>query len=365
MQKPERRGGYQKNAVNCRHFRVPIKVGTMFLKVYKNAGDTFPAELLQRYQRSEQAFILALMEMILKGVSTQKLTRVIEEICGMNFTASTVAGFCKNLDYSVMVWNERDLAESAFPFLVLSAANFKIREKNCVHSYIAPLAVGVNAEGYREILGIQLVGSEGANCWPGFFAWLKRRGLHGVDLIVSKEYEGLDKAVKTYFQGAVWQRCQINYAKSVLDACPGQLREELNGCLTDFLAAPDLKTAQNLLKNIQDKFAARAREAVDILTHGFWDAFAVLGLPRYYRERLCTTTSIEPLNREIRRRERVIRIFPSHAAAMRVAGTILMEHHERWSTGRHYFNMDEYWSWKSRQKAGSILAVKETDLGIA
>jgi putative transposase len=192
--------------------------------------------------------------------------------------------------------------------------------------------------------------SETEDSWYEFFTWLKSRGLKGVDYVVSDNHGGLVNAAARCFQGATWQRCQTHFTRNILDNCPKRLKNELHGYLRSIFEAPNLESARSLLHATIDSFAAQAPKAVDILEQGFDDATAVLILPERYRKRLRTTNSIERLNEEIRRRERVIRIFPNHASAERLIGALLMEQDEIWSTGRKYFDMNEYWQWKNQQR---------------
>lgn len=351
----------QKNRGNCKPSKVPIRVGTMLFNVNKNKEGFFSTELFQRYRRSEQAFILALMEMFIKGLSTPKLIRVTEELCGTRFTASIMSDLCKNIDSNVAAWNERNLSGKSFPFLILNALPVKIRVAGQIRPCLVQVVVGINDEGYREILGMQLAGSDDNKCWLSLFAWLKKRGLHGINLIISAEYKGLVKAVKTYFQEAEWHYHQKEFIKNILDVCPRQLQREFNERLSALLNAPDVEAAEMFLEGIRENFLADAPEAVNILARNFQHAVVVFKLPKRYRERLSNTNTIETLNRETGRRERVIRIFPSRASANRVIGTLLIEQHEKWSTGRQYFNMDEYWNWRKQEEAKKQLIMKKSN----
>ena len=208
------------------------------------------------------------------------------------------------------------------------------------------LAIGVNAAGSREILGLQLGDSESEASWSSFLGWLKRRGLSGVDLVVSDAHGGLVNAIQRHFQGATWQRCQTHLTRDVMDATPKAVRDDLHAQLRALFEAPDLATARTLLRQITDTFTERAPKAVAVLEAGFDDATAVLALPDPYRRRLRTTNSVERLNEEIRRRERVIRIFPNRESAIRLLGALLLEQHEQWTTGHHYLDMTAYWQWR-------------------
>ena len=330
--------------------QLATRVGTLSLRVPQVRDGVFSTELFERYQRSEQALVLTLMEMVVNGVSTRKVARITEELCGTSFAKSTVSELSQGLDPLVAAWNERDLRQQQYPFLLVDAVVLKVREGNRVRSCSVLVATGVNAAGYREILGLQVGDSESERSWMDFFRWLKGRGLSGVDLVVSDNHGGLTAAIRVQFQGATWQRCQMHLSANISSAAPKVVQEELHARVRALFEAPDLETARMLLDRIIADFTSQAPTAVAILERGFDDATAVLALPRPYRKRLRTINGQERLNEEIRRRERVIRIFPNRESAIRLLGAVLMEHDEQWSTGKRYLDMTTYWQW--RQTAG-------------
>ena len=339
----EERQGYR-NGVRLR--KLTTRVGPLTLRVPQVRDGEFSTELFARYQRSEQALVLALMEMVVSGVSTRKVTQITEELCGASFSKSTVSALCAQLDPLVTAWNERPLSEQAFPFVLVDALVLKVREDERVRALSGLLAIGVNAAGAREILGLQLGDSESEASWASFLGGLKRRGLTGVDLVVSDAHGGLINAIQRHFQGATWQRCQTHLTRDVMEVTPKAVRDDLHAQLRALFEAPDLATARTLLRQITDSFTERAPKAVAVLEAGFDDATAVLALPDPYRRRLRTTNSVERLNEEIRRRERVIRIFPNRTSAVRLLGALLLEQHEQWTTGHHYLDMTAYWQWR-------------------
>lgn len=333
--------------------RLTTRVGRLTLRVPQVREGVFSTELFTRYQRSEQALILTLMEMVVNGVSTRKVARITEERCGTSFAKSTVSDLCKGLDPLVTAWNERDLRGQRYPFVLVDALVdalvVKVREGGRVRAVSALVAVGVNELGYREILGLQLGDSESERSWMGFFTGLKGRGLAGVDLVVSDHHGGLVNAIHVQFQGATWQRCQTHLSANVADVTPKVLQEEVHGRLHAIFDAPDLQTAHTLLARFVADFEQTAPSAVATLERGFEDVTAILALPLHYRRRLRTTTGVERLNEEIRRRERVIRIFPNRDSVLRLRGALLLEQDEAWTTGHRYFDMTAYWHWRTSQ----------------
>ena len=329
--------------------RLTTRVGTITLKVPRFRDGKFSTELFARYQRSEQALVLTLMEMVVNGVSTRKVAQITEELCGSEFSKSTVSDLCKRLDPIVHAWNERPLKDQKYPFVMVDAMVIKVREEERVRSRGVMIAVGINAEGYREILGIMLGDSESEASWSEFFSWLKRRGLCGVDLIISDHHGGLIRAIRQHFQGVTWQRCQTHFIHNILDATPKSLQPEILARVRTILTAPDRETAVMLLNETLAAYETKAPKAMAILEAGFDDAIAVLALPEKYRKRLRTTNGVERLNEEVRRREKVIRIFPNRASALRLIGALLMEIDDKWASGKKYLDMTDYWDWRERQ----------------
>lgn len=344
-ERTEQRQGYR-NGYRAR--QLTTRVGTLTLRVPQVRQGEFATELFARYQRNEQALVLTLMEMVIQGVSTRKVAAITEELCGKEFSKSTVSALCEQLDPTVRAWNERPLADQTYPFVIVDALVIRVREGEHVVPRSVLVATGINAQGYREILGMQLGISESEASWGEFFAWLRGRGLQGVDLLVSDDHAGLVKAIRQHFQGVVWQRCQTHFARNLLSSTPPDLQGEVLAHLHTITQAPDLSTARLLLQQFLTTYHQRAPGACAKLDAAFDDITAVLTLPAPYRQRLRTTNSQERLNQELRRRERVIRIFPNTASALRLIGALLSEYHEQWATGRKYFELAAYQQWKAQ-----------------
>lgn len=346
-ERSEDRQGYRNGSYTR---RMTTRVGTIELEVPRVRDGDFSTEMFQRYQRSEQALVLSMMEMVVNGVSTRKVKKVTTELCGTEFSKSTVSELCKKLDPMIEAWNQRDLSERAFPFVIVDGLVLRIREEHRVCQKSALMAIGVNEEGYREILGLKLGQGETKTSWKDFFVWLKSRGLYGVDVLVSDDHSGLRQAAFEVFQeGCVWQRCQFHFLRNLRDRCPSKHEDELHRRVKEALESPTKAKARQRLQQILEDFEGRAPKAMQTLEEGFEDAIAVLELPGKYRRRLRTTNSLERLNEEVRRREKVIRIFPNEASAHRLVGALLLEQHEEWVTGRRYLDMTDYHDWKADQ----------------
>lgn len=336
------RNGYYERSLTTR-------VGKLTLNVPRHRDGSFSTELFTRYQRSEQALLLSLMEMVIQGVSTRKVANITEELCGTEFSKSTVSELCKSLDPVVQAWNNRPLIK-AYPFVLVDAMYVKVREDGRVRSRGVLVATGVNEDGKREILGLAIGDTESEATWGAFFTQLKARGLAGVDIVTSDQHSGLVRAVKQQFQGVTWQRCQTHFMRNILDAAPKALRDEIKKYVRSIFEAADMSTARTLLKQTLARFQDAATKAMVVLEEGFDDATAVLELPEACRVRTRTTNIVERLNREIRRRESVISIFPNRDSVIRLLGSVLMEVDECWSEEKRFIDMRTYVAWKKEKR---------------
>lgn len=328
--------------------RLYARIGKLVIRVPQSRDGEFSTDMFSRFQRSEQALVLAMMEMVLQGVSTRRVEKVTMELCGESFSKSTVSRLCINLQARVDAWNNRRLDEEGkhFPFLIVDALVIKVRLEDRVVSTSALVVSGINSKGFREILGLTLADSESEDSWSEMFAWLKARGLKGVEFIVSDDHKGLKKAAAKHFQGAAWQRCQVHLMRNVWAKANRKHREALIAGMRRIFRAESKQEARAAFRRLAEELEGKADKALETLENGLEDALAVMELPEKYRRRLATTNMQERLNEEIRRREKVIRIFPNEASAMRLIGAMLAEKHEAWSTGKRYFDMSEFYEWK-------------------
>jgi len=342
------RQGYRNGS---RERSLQTRVGTLTLSVprLRGGGGEFSTDLFERYQRSEQAFVVALMEMVIQGVSTRKVSAITEELCGASFSKSTVSALCARLDPILEGWRTRPLT-CRYPFVLVDGFGIRVREDGQVRQRSALIACGVNEHGYREVLGLLIGDSESEASWSELFLHLKERGLSGVDLVISDQHQGLVNGVRRHFQGAVWQRCQVHFVRNILDACPEKEKDLVLLQVRQILEAPSIKVARERLSEALKVCCAKASKAMACLESGFEDAVAVLALPARYRRRLRTTNGVERVNEELRRRERVIRIFPNRESGLRLLSALLMETDESWSSGKVYLDMSEYWQFKAARE---------------
>lgn len=343
-ERSEERLGYR-NGYRVR--QLYTRVGPIALQVPQTRDGNFSTDIFKRYQRSEQAFVLALMEMVVQGVSTRKVAAITEELCGVSFSKSTVSALCLGLDARVKAFNERRL-DDQYPFIVVDAMFIQARQDDRVKMRTVLTVSGVRIDGMREVLGLRLGNSESFTTWDEMFAWLKQRGLSGVAYVVSDGHSGLQEAIAKHFHNASWQRCQVHLMRNIVGHCGSKIKAQVAAMAKRVFGADDLLEARKRLTEFSAQFAKSAPKAVACLEAGFEDAMAVMALPEKYRKRLRTTNMQERLNEEIRRRERVIRIFPNDESALRLIGALLAEQNEHWQEQR-YFNMDEYVQWVQDQ----------------
>lgn len=356
-ERQEERAGYR-NGYRMR--QLYTRIGPITLQVPQTRDGSFSTDIFQRYQRSEQALVLALMEMVVNGVSTRKVTHITEELCGVSFSKSMVSSLCAGLDVRVRAFNERRFDGQIYPFILVDALFFKSRNEDRVVSRAALTISGVRSDGVREILGVQIGDTESFATWDETFRWLKGRGLQGVMFVISDQHSGLKEAIHKHFQGATWQRCQVHLMRNILGSCSIRYRSEVAACTKLVLQAPDMKEARRRLDEFVERFQKTAPKAAACLEEGFEDAMAVMVLPEKYRKRLRTTNMQERLNEEIRRRERVIRIFPNDESALRMFGALLAEQNEVWQS-RRYLDMDEFNEWltvKDENSGPNVVAMK-------
>ncbi|MGI6120737.1 MAG: IS256 family transposase [Saccharofermentanales bacterium] len=344
------RNGYRTRGLTTR-------IGSLVLHIPKLRDGTFSTQLFRRYERSEQALLLSMMEMVIQGVSTRKVSAITQELCGVSFSKSTVSALCSELDPLIEAFQHRPL-ERYYPFLMVDAIYMRAREAGAIRSKAILIAVGVNEEGHREIIGFMVGDGESYDAWRDFFGSLKMRGLSRVDLTTSDDHKGLVKAALEQFVGSTWQRCQTHFSRNMLDRVPKKKRSEVKVLLTDLYNSPDLETAKSRKEALMRDLELIAPKAAETLDLGFDDVTAVFSIPERYRKRQRTTNSVERLNEELRRRERVIRIFPNEDSMTRLMGALLLEHHEQWAVGKKYHDMADYHDWKREREAEKLLEMK-------
>lgn len=318
---------------------VKTRIGPLELSVPQVRGMKFYPSVLERGSRSEKALRLALAEMYVQGVSTSKVTKITEELCGCEISSSDVSRATALLDEELTKWRTRPLG--AVPYLILDARYEKIRQAGCVVECAVLIAIGVDREGRRSVLGVSVSLSEAEVHWREFFKSLLARGLHGVELILSDAHAGLREARQACFSGVPWQRCQFHLLHNALHHVP---RQDLKSAVVDdlhtVLDAADQATAQEQLQRVVRKYQPTAPKLAAWMEENVPESLTVFRLPASHRRRMRTTNMLERLNRELKRRTRVATLFPNEDSLLRLVTSVLMEVSEEWETGKRYVTFE-------------------------
>jgi putative transposase len=334
-QRTGQRNGYKPRTLRTR-------VGTLNLAVPQDREGTFSTRLFARYQRNEKALVLALMEMYVEGVSTRKVKDITEALCGTSFSKSLVSSLAGRLDAELEAWRNRRLETAAYPYLFVDARYEKARVDGRVVSQGVLVASAVRElDGLREILAVEVADTESEATYQQLFRALKARGLKGVELVVSDEHAGLKAAVARHFQGASWQRCQVHYARNLLGMVGAARRKDLAEGLRGVFAAASRESALLFAEELADRWRPSHPKVSEHLEEHVEECLACLSFPASHRRRIRTTNGLERFNQELRRRTRVVRIFPNPEACLRLVSALAIEQSEEWLTGRRYLDMEE------------------------
>jgi transposase-like protein len=318
------------------------RVGTLNLLVPQDREGTFSTRLFSRYQRNEKALVLALMEMYVEGVSTRKVKDVTEELCGTSFSKSLVSSLAGRLDAELESWRSRPLEVQGYPYVFVDARYEKVRVDRRVVSQGVLIVSGVRYDGFRELLGVEVADTESEATYQELFRSLKRRGLSGVELVISDDHEGLKAAIARHFQGASHQRCQVHYARNLLGMVSYARRKELAADLRAIFAAPDREQALQIASSVAEEWRKKGNERIaKRIEEHVEECLTCLAFPESHRRRIRTTNGLERLNQEIKRRTRVVRIFPNEESCLRLVTALAVEQSEEWITGRRYLDMSE------------------------
>ena len=323
--------GYKPRSLNTR-------VGALDLQIPQvRGGISFTPKALDRGLRSERALKLAIAEMYIKGVSTRKVCDVMETLCGLEVTSSEVSRCTKLLDDELEKWRNRPIG--SIKYLILDARYEKVRRDGAVSSCAVLIAAGVQNDGKRIILGTSVSLSEAEVHWRQFLSSLKKRGMHGLEMICSDDHEGLKAALKATFSGVPWNRCQVHLQRNASAYVPkAHMRAEVAQDIRDIFNAPKLEEAERLLELTVKKYRSSANRLASWMEENLPEGFSVFKLPGHHRRRVRTTNMLERINKEIKRRTRVATLFPNEASLLRLVSAILMEISEEWETGKNYLN---------------------------
>jgi putative transposase len=324
------------------------RVGKLELRVPQDRDGRFSTELFERYQRSEQALVATLAEMYVQGVSTRKVKAITEELCGHAFSASSISAINKRLDESLRAFAERPLGEP-FPYLILDARYEKVREGGVVMSQAVLIAVGVDWDGRRQILAVEMANRESRSSWKDFLLGLRRRGLHGVEFVVADDHAGLRASVREVLAEAAFQRCYVHFLRNALDHLP---RKADDDCLQELRWLYDRRSIDEARRDLSAwvaKWGARYPKLVTWVEENIEETLTFYRLPLLHHKHLKSTNMLERLNEEIRRRTYVVRIFPNSDACRRLVRALAVETHENWLEAHRYLNMNDLKELKKTQ----------------
>ena len=312
------------------------RVGKLELRIPQDRQGQFSTQIFERYQRSEKALVSALAEMYIQGVSTRKVKAITEELCGHAFSASAISAVNKTLDESLELFAKRPL-EEVYPYLVLDARYEKVRRDGVIRSQAVQIAIGINAEGRRQILAVELANRESQTSWKDFLLALKGRGLRGVEFVVSDDHPGLKRAIAEVIPEAVWQRCYVHFLRNARDHLP---RKAVDDCMQELrwlYDRRDLAEAQKDLAQWLERWGQKYPKLCEWVEENIGEFYQ---LPLQHHKHLKSTNMLERFNEEIKRRTRVVRIFPNEASCLRLIRALAAETHEDWLEANRYLNME-------------------------
>jgi putative transposase len=326
-----RSGSYERSFIT--------RVGKLELRVPQDRAGRFRTELFERYQRSEKALFAALSEMYIQGVSTRKVKAITEELCGHSFSASSISGITQRLDEQLEAFATRRLEED-YPYLIVDARYERIRIDGAIRSQAVLIAIGVNWDGRRCILGIDVADRESRNSWRDFLLSLRERGLHGVEFVVSDDHAGLRAAIREVLPEAPWQRCYVHFLRNALDYLP---RRRDDDCLRELRWLYDRRDAGEARRDLAAwlaKWQSRHPKLCDWVEANIEETLTFYRLPNQHHKHMKSTNMIERLNEEIKRRTHVVRIFTNEASCLRLVRALAVEMHENWIEATRYLNME-------------------------
>jgi len=335
-ERSEERTGYRSGYYRR---RLVTRVGTISLRVPQDRSGHFSTQVFEQYQRSEKALVAALAQMYVQGVSTRKVAAITEELCGHEFSASSISEITRRLDEQLKQFSQRPLAQE-YPYVILDARYERVREEGAIESRAILVALGIDWEGRRQVLAVEYAQRESQNSWKEFLLGLKQRGLNGVRLVVSDDHPGLKRAVREVLTEAWWQRCYVHFLRNTLDYLSRKADDDCLQELRWMYERRDVEEARRDLKSWLEKWAAKYPKLCEWVEANIEETWTYYQLPLAHHKHLKSTNLLERFNQEIKRRTLVVRIFPNEASCLRLIRAIAAETHEEWMEGSRYLNMD-------------------------
>jgi transposase-like protein len=322
------RNGYKERSLKTR-------VGELILKKPQFRDRSFKSCIFDKYSRVELALTNAIAESYLQGVSTRRIREIVAHLGVERLSASTVSRIAKELDEKVEEFLKRPI-ERPIPYIYVDASYFKVRDSGKYVTKAFLIVTGIRDDGYREILGAKITDSESEGFWSGFFDELIDRGLKDVRLVVSDGHRGIQSAVSSRFLGATWQMCQVHFSRAVLNNIPNKDKEVVAEKLRQ--GFEDESKMAELAVELRQKRYSKSADTIDRFSQDIWNHRA---FPKEHWKKIRTTNGLERINKELKRRSRVVGAFPNDGALLRLGVTILMDINEEWLTGRKYLSMIE------------------------
>jgi len=353
----ERSSERQNSRNGYRERRWDTRVGSLELEIPKlRQGSYFPSFLDPR-RRAEKALLTVIQEAYIHGVSTRKVEDLVQALGLYNCSKSEVSRVCASLDEQVEAFRNRPLT-AVYPYVWLDATYQKVRENGRVVSNAIVVAYGVREDGYREVLGVSIGGSENEAFWTEFLRELIGRGLHGVKLVTSDAHQGLKRAIVSVFEGASWQRCMVHFLRNI----QGQVSKSQQGMVTEAVRTiflqPDMAAAKEQLNKVATMLEGKHRKVAEMLWQAEDDVLAYLNFPDANRKQIRTTNPLERLNKEIARRADVVGIFPNRSALLRLVTMILIEQNDEWQIGKRYMSLESLaliLNWRPKEEMERLL----------
>ena len=307
-----------------------MSIGKIKLKVPRTRNGEFSPTVFEKYARCDQALVLSMLEMVINGVSTRKVTHIVEQLCGESKSKSFVSSLTQKLDPIINDWAKRPLNLRYYPFVFVDAMYIKVREHHRVVSKAVYIATAITESKTREILGLSVDHAESYDSWSRFLQQLKSRGLQSPKLVISDAHQGLQKAIQREFIGTSWQRCNVHFKRNIIEKLPKKDSAEIRMMIKRIFDAVTIEDMRNFKGELMSKFEDNPKyeQALKILDEGFEDTIQYMEHPEDIRCHIRSTNSLERLNQEVRRREKVIRIYPNTQSAFRLVGAVLMQYQE-------------------------------------
>jgi putative transposase len=319
--------------------RLVTRVGTLVLRVPQDRAGHFSTQVFEQYQRSEKALVGALAQMYVQGVSTRKVAAITQELCGHEFSASSISAITQRLDEQLEQFSQRPLKE-AFPYLVLDARYERVREGGVIVSRAILIALGIDWEGRRQVLAVEYANRESQSSWRDFLLRLTQRGLQGVLFVVGDEHPGLKAAVREVLPQAWWQRCYVHFLRNALDYLPRKADDDCLQELRWMYERRNVEEARRDLKLWLEKWATKYPKLCAWVESNIEETWTFYRLPVSHHKHFKSTNLLERFNQEIKRRTLVVRIFPDEASCLRLVRAIAAEQHEEWLEGSRYVNLE-------------------------